>query len=358
MAPSRGPWPIALAVLLVVPAVALVVAPASSAATWTEITTGAPEDITAVEYQSADRLWFTTNNGHIYKVVGGTAQLKGTAPALTVFNDIEFQTSGQVGFAVGTGGVVMRSANGGDAWAQVALPVGGRQTDVNRCDLTDQGAGDLDSVTLDGDARAWITGGGTQIYRTVDPATSSNVGENAGAWLYVNDNGADCKITQDVDDVFPVAGTTSVFFVAKSFGGAWLSSNDLIAPAVKKAGSAGNGFDELRRLAGDPANPNRQWAVTPGSGPSYVGRTTDGWSTEMQKRRRRPGPTFNNMYDVDYAGGTVMLVGDGGRIATSLDGGAFTFQPAGGGLATVPWRAVSLAAAPRRRSAASAAGWR
>src|SRR3954469_22705572 len=84
-------------------------APSADAATWTEIPSNTTEDITAIEYQGADRFWYTTGAGKIFRRVGGVFQQEASAPT-TVFKDIEFQAGGLVGFAVGTNGVVMRSA--------------------------------------------------------------------------------------------------------------------------------------------------------------------------------------------------------------------------------------------------------
>ena len=97
--------------------------------------------------------------------------------------------------------------------------------------------------------------------------------------------------------MFFVAGSESGYFIAKSFGQVYFTSNGLAGAASPKPGSAGNGFDQLRRLAGDPANPNRMWAVFPGGGPSYVRRTpTAGTASSTGRSRtatgaRSPTPT-------------------------------------------------------------------
>ncbi len=320
-------------------------APAAHAVSWTEVPSNTTEDITAVEYRGAAGFWIATANGKILKRSGETFGLK-TASAGTVFTDIEFNAAGTVGFAVGTNGKLMRSQDGGDSWVNVMLPDGGDQTSDNQCGGVDEAPGDLDSVTFQSPTRAWVTGGGTQIWRTTAGATEANVGSTTGGWEYANDAGADCKIEQDVDDIFPVAGSDSLYFVAKSFGGMWFTSNGLTGAASKKAASAGNGFQETRRLAGDPTNPNRQWSVAPnGSGGSYVARTTTGWSSEDGFSIATPDTDFDKMYDIDYEGGTVLTAGDAGSIATSVDGTNFYIEPAGGALATQAWRSVSVASA-------------
>ena len=320
-------------------------APAAQSATWTEVPSGTTEDITAVEYRGAGGFWFATANGKIFKRSGDTFGLK-TASAGTVFTDIEFNAAGTIGFAVGTNGKLMRSPDGGDTWVNVTLPPGGDSTSDNSCAGADEAAGDLDSVTFQSPTRAWITGGGTQIWRTVGTATEGDVGSATAGWEYANDAGEDCKITQDVDDVFPVADSDSLYFVAKSFGGIWFTSNNLTDPAARKSGAGGNGFEQTRRLAGDPANPNRQWSVAPnGGGGSYPQRTINGWSTAEGLDIATPDTDFPKLYDVAYNGGTVLTVGDAGGIANSVDGANFYIEPAGGALATQAWRSVSLASA-------------
>ena len=91
-------------------AVALAAAGAGSAeaATWTEIPSGTPEDITAVEYRGGDQFWFTTANGKIFRRSGGTFQQVHSRLGV-VFRDIEFDAAGTVGLAVGTGGHLARS---------------------------------------------------------------------------------------------------------------------------------------------------------------------------------------------------------------------------------------------------------
>ncbi len=318
-------------------------APGAQAATWTPIASNTTEDITAIEYQGADRFWFTTGSGKIFRRVGGVFQQEASVPT-TVFKDIEFQAGGSVGFAVGTNGVVMRSSDGGDNWSQVTGILGGRQIDVNDCTSADQAIGDVDSIRFAGNARAWLAAGGTQIYRTVAAATAANVG-GVGGWQYVNDDGATCRINRDIDDLFPVPGSDSVYFASKYFGEVFFSSNALASAATKKAASAGNGFTGVRRLAGDPANPNRQWAImSDGEGVSYYKRTTDGWSTSDYWSIANPARgALTRAEGVDFEGGTVLAAGSAGMIAESIDGISFYFDPAGGAEATQNWRAVSLA---------------
>ncbi|MEA2232816.1 MAG: hypothetical protein QOD83_2632 [Solirubrobacteraceae bacterium] len=322
-----------------------VLAPNAHAASWSEIPSNTAEDITAIEYQAADRFWFATGAGKIFKRVAGTFQQKATVPG-TVFKDIEFQDGGGlVGFAVGTNGVVMRSADAGDTWVPIVGILGGRQTSENDCTSPDQAIADVDSVRFAGSTRAWLVAGGTQIYRTAGGATAANVGSAAAGWQYANDDGATCRISKDIDDLFPIPGSDSVYFISKDFGAVFFSSNALTSAATLKPADAGNGFQATRRVTGDPANPNRQWAVTPdGEGVSYYSRTTDGWSTSDYWTIGNPDRgTLTRAEGVDFNGGTVTAVGAAGMIVDSIDGITFFFDPAGGAVATQNWRAVSLA---------------
>ncbi|MEA2460657.1 MAG: hypothetical protein QOH90_834, partial [Actinomycetota bacterium] len=40
---------------------------ASAASIWTEIASGTTHTITAIEYQAADRFWYVTDSGEIFK---------------------------------------------------------------------------------------------------------------------------------------------------------------------------------------------------------------------------------------------------------------------------------------------------
>lgn len=311
-------------------------APSAQAATWTEVPSNTTEDITAIEYQGADRFWFATGAGKIFRRVGGVFQQESSVPG-AVFKDIEFQEGGNIGLAVGTNGAVIRSNDGGNNWSPIPI-LGGRQLDENNCTGADQPIGDADSVHFASATRAWIVAGGSQIYRSDDAGVS---------WQFINDDGATCRISKDIDDLFPVPGSDSVYFISKYFGAVFFSSNALASAATQKAADAGNGFTGIRRVAGDPGNPNRQWAVSSdGEGESYYRRTTDGWSTNGSWTIGNPARgNLTRAEGVDFNGGTVTAVGSAGMIVESIDGINFFFDPAGGTVATQDWRSVSLASA-------------
>ena len=302
--------------------------------TWTPLASTTTADIVAVEYQSASRLWFATAAGALYRRVGSTFQQEYFAPG-TVFTDLEFSPDGVNGIAVGTNGTLVRSINGGDTWSAQVLPNGGRSSDEN-CAAADQPVGDIDSVRFVDNSSVWLVGTGTQILRST----------NSGAtFAYVNDAGTTCKVPDDVDDVFAVPGSSTAYFVGRSFGEVFQTSDNLASSAAPRPASAGNGFTLVRRMVGDPASPNRQWAVTPsGAGGTYLARTTDAWSTAD------PWTIINDdtsvltaMNDVAFAGGRVLSVGDAGTVLDSADGVSFRLTHGPGALATTDWASVSLA---------------
>jgi hypothetical protein len=312
----------------------------ASAGIWAEIPSGTMEEITAIEYRGGDQFWYTTGSGKIFKRVGGTFQQKHSAPGV-VFRDIEFNDAGTIGVAVGTNGHYARSFNGGDSWG--AIPVPNSQSATSELDCaTTAPPGDLDSVRTDGLGRVWVAGTGAQIWRSTGTGATFGQGledaNGAGA--------ATCTlVARDIDAMVFIPGVPGGYFIAKSFGQVFFSSDPTATSASEKSGDAGNGFQFLRRAVGDPANTNRMWAVVPGNGgTSYVKRTIDGWSStadwEIANADKRE---FSNAYDIDYAGGTVLTAGSGGMVLHSVDGEHFYYDDADGVIATQDWRAVSVA---------------
>jgi hypothetical protein len=206
---------------------------------------------------------------------------------------------------------------------------------------TSQAPGDLDTVRIDGMGRAWIAAGGSQIWR------STGTGATLGLfWVDANNGaGTSCAlVARDIDAMVFIPGDPAGYFITRSFGYVWFSSNPFTTSTSEKPANAGNGFTTLRRAVGDPSNTNRMWAVTPGEGTSYVQRTIDGWSTGAGWTIANPDTRgFSRAYDVDYAGGTVLAAGAGGMVLHSIDGESFFYNDADGALATQDWRAVSLA---------------
>lgn len=329
----------AVRTLFLAVALALAGTATAHAGIWTEVPSNTTEDITAVEYRGGDRFWFATANGKIFRRVGGAFQSEYTAAGV-IFRDIEFDDAGTVGLAVGSTGTVVRTVDGGDTWNPVVLPPSQSASSETDCN-GDEAPGDLDSVVTDGLGRAWIAGSGAQLWK------SAGTGAMFGVSFVDANNGAGvtCNLPRDIDDMFFVPGTESGYFIAKSFGQVYFTSNALAGAASEKNADAGNGFVFLRRVAGDPANPNRMWAVVPGGdGPSYIKRTTDGWNSALDWAIGNPDVrNLSESHDVDYAGGTVLSAGSAGLVLHSIDGATFYYDGADGALATQDWRAVSLA---------------
>ncbi len=331
-------------------AIAALSLPASAGATtWTQIPSGTTSTITAVEYQSPTRFWFTTANGEIFTRNGGgfTRQY---GPSGITLNDVEFLPApSQVGMAVGNAGQVLRTANGGLNWESVSsVPVSKTGTTFPDCTGSSP-LGDAYAVRFAGETAAWIMAEGAQLARS--SGTTSTVG-STGTWVDANrDIDNTCKIpapySQGIGDAFFVPTNPNVaYFCEGSFHKVFLTANALSSAATEKAAGCGNGQGPAH-IAGDPANPSRMWAVTPGPyGVSMTARTADGWSSsETFKLVNTEARPFSEAADVDYAAGTVLSAGGGGMILSSVDGDNFYFNDATGPLATTGWSAVSLASA-------------
>ncbi len=335
----------------------LAAAPASAASIWTEVPSGTTQNITAIEYQSASRFWFTTAAGAIFKrqTDGSFAQVK--TPSGVPLNDIEF-SSGQIGFAVGNGGQVLRSTDGGNTWNPIP-PQFASATDSTFMDCKQtKPLGDVNSVRFAGDNRVWIFAAGSQIL-TSQPTGMIPVGD-PGTWKDANKDThgtgtADddtCRISSSYAEGLADAffATPDVgYIVAGSYSEVFFTANNLVSNAQKKPADAGNAGSGSRVIAGDPTNPSRMWSVNARPyGRSTTAYTRDGWqSSEWFEIGNDTARTFPDTgpADVDYAGGTVLAAGDAGLVLNSTDGVKFFYNDAVGALATQRWNAVALASA-------------
>ena len=330
----------------------------AQAGIWTEIPSGTGSTITAIEYQSETRFWFTTADGEIWKRkpdLSGFDRVYG--PSAIPFNDIEFQVGGDIGFAVGDAGVVLRSTNGGTIWTNVNPPAtripASNEGDGsgNKCTILTP-LGDVNFVRFAGNGRVWVGAGSRQL-ATSQPAIAANVGA-VGQWTDANRKvppvaGDNCKIPFDdgFGDMF-VTANPDVFYIAVDSGDTvWHSTNNLATTAQEKSAGASNGFNVGGALAGDPANPGRMWAVAPANlNQSTAQWTEDGYQTahwfSVLNESAHPWPNFGS-YDVDYAGGTVLAAGNAGNIVHSVNGREFFWNGADGALSGHDWRAVALA---------------
>jgi hypothetical protein len=328
-------------------AAALAGAQPAQAGIWTPVPSGTTAEISAIEYQAADRLWFTTRTGEIYKRQPDGTFARKHGPTAIPLNDIEFAPTGRLGFAVGNNGQVLRSVDGGEAWFSVAggIPVSKESTPTPDCTGSEP-LGNVNAVRFAG-GRVFLFARGAQIARS----TSAGDLGGTGTWRDANRGpGGACRVrpagNAGIADAF--FATQDVGYIATAhFGETFFTNNGLDGVAPRQPASAGNGIVPNRRMAGDTAQPNRMWAVGPG-GPdvSFTAMTADGWNTSAPFAIGNPGARgFNAPHDVDFAGGTVLVAGDQGMVLNSTDGRAFFHNGADGALAATDWRAASLASA-------------
>src|SRR5215216_4463117 len=83
----------------------LAVAPSASAGIWTPVPTGTTQNISAVEYQATNRLWFTTETGGVFRRLPDGSFTPATmfsgGSAGVLFHDIAASPDGTTVLAVG-----------------------------------------------------------------------------------------------------------------------------------------------------------------------------------------------------------------------------------------------------------------
>jgi len=318
-------------------------APAGAATIWTPVASGTTQDITAIDYQSDAAAWFATSNGQIFYANGGGFTLGGSFPGNS-FDDVAFQPGGSVGYATTVGGHAYRSTDGGHSWRLVTLP----SVHTACSDPTTVAVPRLNGVVWADANTAYLVGGSASTEPVVLKATNAAAG--TPTFSDVNYTGSTCLLGFDgeyVTDGFAVPGNANALdFITEYFGAVWQSS-DGFASALTKTGEMINNFSSVPRLAVDPNNPNRIWAVDHGGGScgdlcfqySEAGGAGDTAMTIVGS----PSGIRENLYGVGFAGGTLVAAGDGGEIYTSVDGKNAYLQPADGANATTSWRAVGVA---------------
>jgi photosystem II stability/assembly factor-like uncharacterized protein len=350
--PKEAPVRRSIVLALAVVAAALGSPAAADASIWTPITSGTSSDITAVEYQSDTRFWYATRNGEIFTRNGdGTFSLR-FGPTFKAFNDIEFKPGSTLGFAVGDNGEVVRSTDGGQTWTDVnpsgtPIPVSAPDTTFPTCDNT-YPLGNVNAVRFAGANRVYIFAQGAQMAR------SENAGDlgAVGTWQDANRTASNtCKMdtgyAAGIDDGFFVPANPDVGWICTGyFGRVFFTASDM-GSVTTKGDTCGNGSRTDRVLAGDPNNPNRQWALSPGGADlSYTAYTEDGWATYNKFGIGNPDKrAIAESHDLAYNGGTVLGVGDTGMVLTSVDGKTFYFNDDDGPDAGTPWYAAALASA-------------
>jgi hypothetical protein len=334
-----------LALALLVPAAA-----AHAASIWTPVSSGTTDTISAIVYQSPTRFWYATTNGKIEYFNGSRFVAGAGVTAGENFTDLAFQptsvpggpgTSGLYGYAVTSSGHVWQTANGGLSWTQVPPPptwssclagatVIGSETELN-------------AVVWAGSSTAYLLGDNS----TLERATNANT--PTPAFTEINKNGSGtCQSQSDsssqnlTDATFLAANPLDGFMISQDFGSLYATSNGF-ASGVKTSEMINN-FQGSPRLAQDPSNPNRLWAVDHHPGGGGCGElclqfSTDGGVTDGHATFPNDSNPSVGLYDVSSHGGTEVAAGSGGEIFNSTDGKSFYLQRAGGALATENWRA-------------------
>jgi hypothetical protein len=324
--------------LALVAAGALAAIPATaSAGIWTPTASGTAENITAVDYQAPDRLWYTTAAGKIFK--NATQQL--SAPGVS-FNDLAMNPSGTAGVAVANGGKLYRFD--GAAWSLIAL-TNTSYTDATPCNggvgplpKTFTPTGNLTAVAWSNETTAYVTSAdrGVVLKTTNGGASWSDAGRQVDGGCFVDAG------TSIVTDVKTVPGSDLVWFVDDNFGARYISSNGLASSALRQANSSVNCFDHRPQLALDTDNPNRSFVTDRCSGSLQFGFSEDGGSGYELSQDYLAGEEngLTGLNDVAIAGGSALAVGNGGAILVSNDGRTAYFQRADGSDATNDWLAV------------------
>ncbi len=333
-----------LALALLVPA-----AGAQAASIWVPISSGTTDTISSIVYQSPTRFWYATTNGRIAYFNGsGFVAGAGLTPGEN-FTDLAFQptsvpggpgTSGLYGYAVASNGDVWQTSNGGVSWTPVPPPV--NRSDC-LADATLAAESELNAVVWSSASTAYLLGDSSTL------AKSSAANSPTPAFIEINKNGSGtCQAQSDsssqnlTDATFLPANPLDGFMIAQDFGSLYATSNGF-ASGVKKSEMVNN-FQGSPRLAQDPANPNRLWAVDHSPGGGGCGElclqfSTDGGVTDNHATFPNDSNPSVGLYDVSSQGGTEVAAGSGGEIFNSIDGTNFYAQPAGGALATANWRA-------------------
>ncbi len=325
--------------LAAVAAGALAIVPATaSAGIWTPTVSNTAENITAVDYQAPDRLWYATAAGKIFK--NGTQQF--SAPGVS-FNDLAMNPSGTAGVAVANGGKLYRF--NGATWTLVSL-ANTSYTDPTPCNGTESPAltknltptGNLTAAAWSSDSTAYVTSSDRGIVlKTANGGASwTDASRQSDGECFVDPSSA------TVTDVKTIPGSDVVWFVDTNFGARSISSNALASSTLREADSSVNCPDHRPQLALDTDNPNRSFVTDRCDGSLAFGFSEDGGATYLlgQDYIAGNGDSLTGLNDVAIAGGSALAVGNGGAILVSNNGRAAYFQRADGGDATNDWLAV------------------
>jgi hypothetical protein len=329
----HSPW------IVIVAAVAALV-PASSAAAgiWTPIDSQTTADITAVEYQAPDRLWWGTTDGRIFRRGVTGPQL--VDPAVS-FNDIAFRSGGDIGLAVGSAGTVYRW--NGAAWSRVSLANSSFSPSFV-CSSSPQPL-----VPRNFAPTGTMTGISWADANTVYIVSSDQgvvlKSTNAGVSFLDVSRQADgtCRMSGWGDDVAALPGTQVVYVMDRTFGRRFSSADGVGSTMVFNGSFAVNCFDAPVRFALDAANPNRSFAVAGCSGDLSFAFSEDNALTYDYSLNYFGGQRASllGLFGVAVSGGSALAVGNAGAILVSQNGHDAYFQRSSGVDATSDWRAAS-----------------
>jgi hypothetical protein len=298
------------------------------AVTWTPVTTGTTEPITAIDYGPAG-LRFATSAGNIFvRRPDGSFALEASFPGRQLF-DVEFRPSGDIGLASADSGQLYRFS--GAAWAPVSLANSSFDTNCGAGPRTVPPAtptGNLLAVSWATDAVVWaISSDAGQVLRSVDAgATWTDASRQPDGSCHVDAHLTDVAAIQgSPNDAWFV--TTAAFPVRTADGLATSTDGQQLLPVCNPT---------LVRLAVDPAGANRLAAV----GECASGRW--GFSADAGTTARWLGPGDPPLRDVAAAPGVFLAVGDQGSIKESFDGRHLAGAPARGALAKNAWLSVDF----------------
>ena len=302
------------------------------ASDWTPVASGVTADITGVEYQSAERFWFITSDGGVYRrTPSGFAAA--WAPDGQRLNDIEVR--GQAGFAVGVDGKILRSIDGGVTWERLERPV--TTYDFN-CGNT-RPMSEVLAARFAGDDAVFAMSKGTELVLYTNLLKEGAPDSDPLINRYTTPDGPACKLrnafSEGASDAWFVDQNTGFFTGQNSL--VHVTTNRLASPAENRSGGTG-GVNAT--IAGDASNPARQWVVTGAAG---VYATADAWATQTSPRYTPPRPDGTALREVDWADGTVLAAGKPGVVYTSRDGSNFYRHAVDGQMGAADFLAVSLA---------------
>ncbi len=151
--------------------------------------------------------------------------------------------------------------------------------------------------------------------------------------------------------MFFFPGSTSrndekLYFQAREAFGQLFFTSDGLQSSAQPRDDTINGTEDNTNLAVDPTNTNRIWS-TNNCGFTCFYRSEDGGANFdcVCTILNEGGENQLAWTDVEYAGGTTLVAGEGGQIAHSVNGRDFFYNKADGALLTKDWLSAGLASA-------------